>query len=287
MGLFKKLVKAYKDDRRETQAFLAKVEAEKPKQTQTRSEQKPLKQKIIDHVKAEFTSSDNHHPDSSKTFVSSSVATPKKYSPSFRFVCAPTKIDDMTQAYRYGFALSDIVPEVLKAAFEAEQYLFEVKQADGIIYAMLGGQIAGIVNERCEMISDWIRRDEPFRLFLNSYTEGEDCKVFLVFYKDKSAAHKWREQSVVPLTAYKGKARQEISAYLYTKEEVEIGEEYFGNDDDDAVVTYKGEAIGKVPPKIRNRIAEDGYSYAEIDELIEEENDNGDDIYHPVIRIYW
>ena len=101
------------------------------------------------------------------------------------------------------------------------------------------------------------------------------------------APHKHKEQSIVPLSAYKGKARQEISACLYSKEEVQIGEEDFGNDDDDAVVTYKGEAIGKVPAKIRKRLAEDGYSYAEIDDVLEEENDNGAEVYHPVIRIYW
>ena len=250
MGLLKKLVKAYKDDRRETQAFLARVEAQKAREAAI-------------------------------------AAAPKKYSPSYHAAFAPTKIGDMTQAYRYGLVLGAPVPEVLKAAFEAEQYLFEAKQADGIIYAMLGGQVAGIINERCDMIADWIRRNEPFRLFLNSYTEGEDCKLILVFYKDKSAAHKWREQDVVSLTAYKGKARQEISAYLQSKEEVEIGTEHFGNDDDDAVVTYRGEAIGKVPAKIRSRIEDDGYSYAEIEEVIEEENSNGDEVYHPIIRIYW
>ena len=107
-----------------------------------------------------------------------------------------------------------------------------------------------------------------FKIFLNNYTEGQDCRIIIVFYKDKSAPYKHREQTVVPLSAYKGRARQEISSFLYSKEEVEIGEEYFGNDDDAAVVTYKGEAIGKVPAKIRKRIEEDSYVFAEIEEIL-------------------
>ena len=261
MGLLKKIIKAYKDDRRESQAFLARVEAHKAREAALLEAQ--------------------------KSHEAALAAAPKKYSASSTYVFAPSKIGDMTQAYRYGFSLGAPVPEVLKASFEAEEYLFDVKQTDGITYAMLGGQVAGIVNERCDMISDWIQKELPFRLFLNNYTECEDCKVILLFYKDKSAAHKWREQSVVSLTAYKGKARQEISAYLDSKDEVKIGDEYFGNDDDDAVVTYNGEAIGKVPPKICKRIVEDNYAFAEIEEIIQEENSSGDEVYHPVIRIYW
>ncbi len=250
MGLLKKLIKAYKDDKKQSQEFLAKVEAHQAKQAAIAS-------------------------------------APKKYSPPFMFLGAPTKIGDMTQAYRYGLILADPIHDVLKSSFEAEVFHFDVEQIDGITYALLNGSRAGVITERCDMINDWIKRGQPFKIFLNSYTEGQDCRIIIVFYKDKSASYKHREQSVVPLSAYKGRARQEISSLLYSKEEVEIGEEYFGNDDDDVVVTYKGEAIGKVPAKIRKRIEEDNYSYAEIEEIVEEENDNGDDIYHPIIRIYW
>lgn len=251
MGLLKKLVKAYKDDRKETQAFLARVEAQKARE------------------------------------ASPVVSLPKEHKPPFMFIGAPIKIGDMTQAYRYGIVLDSPDHDALKAGFEFNEFQFGIEKCGDTIYALLMERRAGIISAKCDMISDWLSRGEPIRLYLNTYTEGQDCKLCLVFYKDKSAAHKWREQSVVPLTVYKGRARQEISACLTSKEEVKIGEEYFGNNDDNAVVTYKGEAIGKVPSKIRKRIIEDNYAYAEIEEIIQEENDNGDDVYHPLIRIYW
>lgn len=215
------------------------------------------------------------------------VSIPKKYSPPFTFIGSPGTIGDTIEAYRYGFVLSDIQPEILKAGFEAGEYAFTIHEEEGVYYAQLLGANAGIIPERGDMIADWLKRGDPIRLFLNTYTENEDCRVIIVFYKNKSAAHAWREQSVVSLTAYKGRARQEISCYLFAKAELEIGEEDFGKDDDDAVVTYHGEAIGKVPSKIRSRLADDGYAYAEIEEIIEEDNDNGDYICRPVIRIYW
>lgn len=250
MGLLNKMIKSYQQMRKEEKANLARVAAYNAKQ-------------------------------------SAIAATPKTFSPPYSFIGAPTRIGDATVAYRYPIALRDPDHTALLAAFSTGEYLFSMEQESGTTYAVIGERRVGIIEDRYDMIADWISRGDPYRLYLNSYTEGDSCRLFLVFYKDKSAAHKWREQSSVSLISYKSKSAQEVSAFLLSKEEVEIGEEYFGNDDDDCVVTYRGDKIGKVPAKIGQRISESGYSYAEIEDVLSESNDNGDDIYRPVIRIYW
>lgn len=245
MGLFRKLIQAYKDDKRETAKFLAQVKAAEERKA-------------------------------------AEAAAPKRFC-----FYPPTKIGDATQAYRYVVTLSEPAIDVLESAISTEQYSLEVEQSDGVTYALFSGLRAGVISERYDMIADWLRRGDPLLLFLSGRTADQVYSLVLVFYKDKSAPHKWREQSSVSLIAYKSKSAQEVSAFLLSKEEVEIGEEYFGNDDDDCVVTYRGDKIGKVPAKIGLRISESGYSYAEIEDVLSESNDNGDDIYRPVIRIYW
>lgn len=249
MGLLNKMIKSYQQVRKEEKANLARVAAYNAKQ-------------------------------------SAIASTPKTFSPPYSFIGAPMRIGDATVAYRYPVDLCDPDHTALLSAFSTGEYLFSMEQESGATYAVIGERRVGIIEDRYDMIADWISRGDPYRLYLNSYTEGDSCHLFLVFYKDKSAAHKSREQSVVALVAYKGAAKQEIIECMTSKLEVNL-EEFYAGDDVDIVATYRGEAIGTLPPKASARVAEFGYAYAEIEKLQKERANNGDAIYSPVIRIYW
>ena len=113
MGLFKKIAQSYKQSQQESKEFFARVEA------------------------------DNRRKAAAGLSSAQIQRSPKKYVPPFSFIGAPAKIGDMTQAYRYGYALIGPNHVELKKAFDADQYLFDIELADGITYVKLNGSRVG------------------------------------------------------------------------------------------------------------------------------------------------
>lgn len=226
-----------------------------------------------------------------KPLISESNPSPFVYKPPFMYLGAPTKIGDTTQAYRYAIKVASPFHEILKDGFDSGEYNFSVDQIDGEYWLTLCGKPAGKLIEKTEMIGDWLHRGDPYRIYLRDYTYEQDCNLILVFYKDKSAPHKWREQTVVPLMSYRGKALQEVSSYLYPKEEVTLEENAYQFDciqsEEDVAVCYKGELIGKLPAKYASKVISSGATFAEIEEIVDSKDSNGNDFSRPVIRIYW
>lgn len=230
------------------------------------------------------------------TVAESAIVVPAKpaktFSSSIPLSLVPPSIDDKTQAYRYLHPLNVLDFDLLVTVFEEREYMLEIEQENGFTYAIIRGQRLGYISEHFDMIADFIQRGDPIKFFLKEYEEGKECIVKIVFYKDKAAPHKWREQTVVPLVSYKSSEFQDFACCAYSKEEVTFRKYYGRNNSLTFIVLNDGYEIGKVPKKIANRIESDGYSYAEIEEVIEEEDEDDYDgdsetIYHPVIRIYW
>lgn len=144
----------------------------------------------------------------------------------------------------------------------------------------------GIMDQRADMMIDWIKRGDPYKIILQNYnTETLSCVVYLAFYRDHFKGQQWREQSIVTLTGYKSKAKQETISFLSAGDELELDEDY--DHEGSVVVLYRGDEIGKLPGKMASKYLAEGCFGARIEQVDEELNDNADYVYTPIVRIFW
>lgn len=196
-------------------------------------------------------------------------------------VVIPEKKDGAPLAYRYSvpFVPSDI-NDVLSAA-KAERWYLSAKQIGSDIHLLSEEADLGILTERADMVSDWLRRDEPFLVILERVNSEAGCTVMLVFYRDRLKYYANREQTVTALTAFKAESKQDILSCLEETDELELEENW--DKEDSVAVVYMGDTIGNLPKKYAQRYISDGAALVVLDHM--EEDDEF--IKKPYVRIYW
>ncbi len=192
----------------------------------------------------------------------------------------PSSIDGHPLQYHYEL---DIEPvdgvNIIKDILVDCEKIADVSLADGKICLSLNGFAFGYLNDekKAKMVSDFQKKDFP----VNAIIRKDGVHASLRFYRDRRVGAERREQEVVELTAYKGKARQEEIELLSPGDELTIEEE------NGQAFVYSSETIGKLPAKIAKRYADDNLYGVWVEDIKEEETGDGDIIYVPYVRIYW
>ena len=148
---------------------------------------------------------------------------------------------------------------------------------------MYGGVHAGDLYFKHDMFSDYAKRGDPVVIYLNEADDATgDYKVEIAFFRDKKKQYKYREQTVVALTAYKKEDRQDIISAMEPGDEIEV--EY--DSEKDKYVAVYGDVIGTFPEKIGERLEEQEPTFVIFDSA--DETEEGDEIiYKPYVKIYW
>ena len=161
----------------------------------------------------------------------------------------------------------------------------EPVEIDGVFHLFSDGTDIGILHGREDMLRDWISRDDPFVINHHRANDSEGYNVEVAFYRDKRKNNEWREQSVVALTGFKSKSKQETIECISPGRQLDPEDDF----DDHVDICCDGDKIGRLPAKIAKRIIEEGcYGvFYEMSEEIDSGNDYGDIICKPYVRIFW
>lgn len=215
--------------------------------------------------------------------------TPDNASDNAPDVRLPSMLDGAPLAYHY-----EKVPIVTTEQTEAGALSMAAENRWELTPKIDGDQVKlffddicmGIMDQRSDMMTDWIKRGDPYKIILQNYnTETLSCVVYLAFYRDHFKGQQWREQSIVTLTGYKSKAKQETISCLAAGDELELDEDY--EHEGSVVVSYRGDEIGKLPGKMASKYLAEGCFGARIEQVDEDLNDNADYVYTPIVRIFW
>ena len=186
--------------------------------------------------------------------------------------------------------ISDFIPVNLEAIHALvsdyspqTNHQFKWELCDNKVKLMYGGVHAGDLYFKHDMFSDYAKRGDPVVIYLNEADDATgDYKVEIAFFRDKKKQYKYREQTVVALTAYKKEDRQDIISAMEPGDEIEV--EY--DSEKDKYVAVYGDVIGTFPEKIGERLEEQEPTFVIFDSA--DETEEGDEIiYKPYVKIYW
>lgn len=194
-------------------------------------------------------------------------------------VVAPDKIDGAPLAYQYTVQIEATDRDAAYAAAEAERWELTAREVGEDVHIFSGDSDVGILRERERMMRDWLRHDNPYRMYIENIGEN-DFRARLLFYLDRRKGQDAREQTVVPLTKWSGPETQDALIGAEVGEELELDEDVLENTAD---VLYYGTSIGGLPPAILRRLKDETPYGVWLDAL--EETD--DYKIKPVVRIYW
>lgn len=197
-------------------------------------------------------------------------------------VVIPEKKDGASLAYRYSVPFSPSNPDALLSAAKEKRWYLSAKQMGREIHLFSEGTDLGVLNERADMVSDWIRRNEPYLIILERMNSETGCTVMLVFYRDKQKYYANKEQAVTALTGYKSEDKQAAILSLNAGDELEAEEDY--EKEGRVLVSDMGEAIGSLPKKYAERFISEGASLIIFDHGEEDEENS---VTKPFIKIFW
>lgn len=198
-------------------------------------------------------------------------------------ITIPEEKDGAPLQYTYTVKISLLDEAALRHHHKNKEWYFIPKDIDGEMHLFLGDDDIAILNQREDMLRDWIRRKDPYIICFKNLSEKNGATAFIAFYKDKRKGNEWREQIVVALTSYKSSEKQDIIELMHPGEEVFLEEDETG-----VAVMVDGEPIGKLPQKYATRFIEEGI-YAAFLEKTEYDDGGNNSNYkeRPYIRIFW
>lgn len=195
----------------------------------------------------------------------------------------PSVVDGCTVAYYYllEFEPKDGV-DIAKDILGDSEKIVDVESNGAIVTLIYNGTVFGEISDtyKAQMVKDFKKRGEPCHAIL--LADGK--KVNLRFYKDKLKTLAKHESDIVQLRNFKGKAKQEIIEDLEPDDELD-----FDEDDGKLIVDYAGDEIGRLPSRIEKRVLEEDEEIIGVfvDHIEESENDDGDDVYIPFVKVFW
>ncbi len=197
--------------------------------------------------------------------------------------------NNISLSYNY---ISDFTPVNLEAIHALvsdcspqTNHQFKWELCDNKVKLMYGGVHAGDLYFKHDMFSDYAKRGDPVVVYLNEADDATgDYKVEIAFFRDKKKQYKYRDQTVVALTAYKSDDCQDIISAMEYGDEIEIERD----DEKEEYIAVYGERIGNIPSKIIKRLEEQEPVYVIFEKAIAvAQREDYTDIYEPYIRIYW
>ena len=195
----------------------------------------------------------------------------------------PASIDGAPLQYKYVVSVNVTNEPALLSAAQSGNFELAAHSVGTEMHIFSEDNDIGVISDRADMLSDWIRRDDPFRIVLNRFSSEAGLTVLLAFYKDRRKGQERREQTVTPLVSYKGQSTQEtISLFLHNGDELEAEQD----DEREGIVNvyFDGSFIGKLPAKLSKRFI-DNEAYGVFVESADLDDDG--EYYVPIVRIYW
>ncbi len=179
----------------------------------------------------------------------------------------------------------DAIHSLIEDTSLQTNHQFKWELGDGKVKLLYGGEYAGDLYFKFDMFSDYARRGDPVVVYLNEADDATgNYKVEIAFFRDKEKQYKYREQTVVALTAYKSDDCQDIISNLEHGDEIKIEFDW----DNERYIAVYGDRIGNIPAKIAKKLDEQEPVFVAFEEAIAvEEREDYTDIYEPYIRIYW
>lgn len=256
---------------------------------------------LVDTIKAIIYAINDGNTETSNTHYSqtphaevcnaSAAATPQadcRFHP-----CETDFVDGASRQYRYEFNFApnnESSANILWALTGASRYTSHelAPQLNGNeVQLYFNGSLVGATTFKLDMFEDWMNRGDPLKIYL--LEADRDTGVFRAavdFYQDRRKKHSWREQSTVALTSFKSQAKQETISLIAEGQELELDDSV--DNDKPIPVTYRGDPIGNLPANISHKARDEGISLIvfERSECVGE-NEDGDDVEQPLIRIYW
>ena len=196
-------------------------------------------------------------------------------------VVIPSEKGDATLAHQYSIHMPESNIDIAWKAAEEKRWYLTASIVDGNIHLFSGDDDIGILNERANMMKDWLRRGDPYLIILENVNSETGCTVRLVFYRDQKKQYANCEQSVVALVSYKSEAKQDNQAGMMDGEEVEARRNY--KKDNCVVISAAFGPIGNLPKMYAKRYIEEGAALVVLDHC-EVDDDYKD---KPFVRIYW
>ena len=192
----------------------------------------------------------------------------------------PKRIGNAWKCYCYpnvSFLPDDGAYDIALEMQKNNNWKLEIGQSDiNEISLNYQGKKIGILadKKRAEMIEDWVKRNDPYLIYLNHL--GEPNSVLVVFYKDKESELQYRESKIVKLTK---SYNQDAQLFLM---DMENGEPLEAEEEDDETVAVSN--IGYLPKTDAIRYIQDGASGIFVDHI---DYDDEKDKYIPYAKIYW
>lgn len=202
-------------------------------------------------------------------------------------VNVPAMIGNLCLVYHYSEVPFTPTPKT-EAEVEKMQrentWELTISLVDDMPHAFHGDMDIGAINGREKMISDWLRKGDLLKVWLQSFGSGGNF-VFLGFYRDEQKRLSYRENAVVRLTRYANEDAQLAINGLQDGTKLEFDDDYsYDLPEDTVCITYGGCALGALPKSTARKYLDESAAAVFLDH-IDYDSDKDKDI--PYVKIYW
>lgn len=202
-------------------------------------------------------------------------------------VHVPEMIGDLCLLYHYSGVPFTPTPEAeteIEKMQAAKSWELTASMVSDAPHAFHGDVDMGAINGREKMITDWLRKGDLLKVWLQSFGSGGNL-VFLGFYRDEQKRLSYRESTVVKLTRYANEDAQNAISGLQDGLKLDFDEDYSYDFPEDTVcVTYGGCALGALPKATARKYLEESAAAVFLDHV---DYDMEKDKEIPYVKIYW
>lgn len=180
--------------------------------------------------------------------------------------------------------VSNVDRDMLRKIADTGNFVVELSLSeDKKIYVMKDGAIVGCVEEKQNILKDWISRGLPMVCEFTAFRQGKEA-VSIALYRDDEKRLSDKQFVVTKLTSCMSEDKQEIIWFL------EKGQKLFLEVDDNDkpyIRDIQNNAIGNLPSKYKDAYFEDAIAGVFFDHSEKSENANGDEKDIPYVKIYF
>lgn len=208
---------------------------------------------------------------------------PEQSEPEKKTVYIPDRIGDCIKLYYYpkvNFLPYPKTERLVLAMQESGEWEVTLKYEDSKIIAYYHEDQFGELLEKADMVSDWLKRNDPMFCVLGNFG-GSENYLAIAFYRDEQKRLSSRESTVVKLTHCTNDDAQLNMIGLEDGDKLELEENY--EQEDSVNVLFDGCEIGALPKKQAVRFLDEGCTGVFLDHIYNDDNCNN----IPFVKIYW